>query len=161
MLCFLVVWASGNINRGPSLPQQNNLTKMPINSIQTAIGLVTASPAVTPASIPSVNSNSGHHHHHNNNSNNTRNLNSLLMLRPSTPSITHFVNDSFIIFCATKPAMEKTRREIDITWLDPNGMPLVNVKGRVHIEKKTGISSFHLYSIHLYSISSIFQNRKE
>ncbi|EDW75702.2 uncharacterized protein Dwil_GK15057 [Drosophila willistoni] len=56
-----------------------------------------------------------------------------LTLTPSTPSITHFVNDSFIIFCKT------VQKDIDTKWRDPNGQPRENTKGRVHIEKKTGL----------------------
>lgn len=55
-----------------------------------------------------------------------------LTLTPSTPSITHFVNDSFIIFCKT------VQKDIDTKWRDPNGQTRENTKGRVHIEKKTG-----------------------
>ncbi|XP_037883863.1 neural cell adhesion molecule 2 [Glossina fuscipes] len=62
------------------------------------------------------------------------NSNSLLKLRPSTPSITHFVNDSFIIFCTTI-----TQKDIDIKWKDSSGAARENTKGRVHIEKKAGL----------------------
>ncbi|ALC38009.1 CG33543 [Drosophila busckii] len=55
------------------------------------------------------------------------------MLTPSTPSITHFVNDSFIIFCRT------VQKDIDTKWRDPRGEARENTKGRVHIEKKTGL----------------------
>lgn len=55
-----------------------------------------------------------------------------LTLTPSTPSITHFVNDSFIIFCKT------VQKDIDTKWRDPSGQTRENTKGRVHIEKKTG-----------------------
>ncbi|XP_017097636.2 neural cell adhesion molecule 2 isoform X1 [Drosophila bipectinata] len=54
-----------------------------------------------------------------------------LRLQPSTPSITHFVNDSFIIFCQT------VQKDIDTKWRDPRGQTRENTKGRVHIEKKT------------------------
>ncbi|XP_032294270.1 neural cell adhesion molecule 2 isoform X1 [Drosophila virilis] len=56
-----------------------------------------------------------------------------LTLTPSTPSITHFVNDSFIIFCKT------VQKDIDTKWRDPRGQTRENTKGRVHIEKKTGL----------------------
>ena len=56
----------------------------------------------------------------------------LLTLTPSTPSITHFVNDSFIIFCKT------VQKDISTKWKDPNGTTRENTKGRVHIEKKAG-----------------------
>ncbi|XP_017153560.1 neural cell adhesion molecule 2 [Drosophila miranda] len=56
-----------------------------------------------------------------------------LRLQPSTPSITHFVNDSFIIFCQT------VQKDIDTKWRDPRGQTRENTKGRVHIEKKTGL----------------------
>ncbi|KAM8715658.1 hypothetical protein ACLKA7_002671 [Drosophila subpalustris] len=56
-----------------------------------------------------------------------------LILTPSTPSITHFVNDSFIIFCKT------VQKDIDTKWRDPRGQTRENTKGRVHIEKKTGL----------------------
>ncbi|KAH8403311.1 hypothetical protein KR222_010327, partial [Zaprionus bogoriensis] len=56
-----------------------------------------------------------------------------LTLTPSTPSITHFVNDSFIIFCKT------VQKDIDTKWRDPSGQTRENTKGRVHIEKKTGL----------------------
>ncbi|XP_067624927.1 neural cell adhesion molecule 2 isoform X2 [Eurosta solidaginis] len=55
-----------------------------------------------------------------------------LTLAPSTPSITHFVNDSFIIFCKT------VQKDVDVKWKDPKGATRENAKGRVHIEKKTG-----------------------
>lgn len=58
-----------------------------------------------------------------------------LTLTPSTPSITHFVNDSFIIFCKT------VQKDIDTKWRDPSGQTRENTKGRVHIEKKTGKQS--------------------
>ncbi|XP_034100241.1 neural cell adhesion molecule 2 isoform X1 [Drosophila albomicans] len=58
---------------------------------------------------------------------------SALTLTPSTPSITHFVNDSFIIFCKT------VQKDIDTKWRDPRGQTRENTKGRVHIEKKTGL----------------------
>ncbi|KMY87561.1 neural cell adhesion molecule 2 [Drosophila simulans] len=54
-----------------------------------------------------------------------------LSLQPSTPSITHFVNESFIIFCQT------VQKDIDTKWRDPRGQTRENTKGRVHIEKKT------------------------
>ncbi|XP_049302601.1 neural cell adhesion molecule 1-A [Bactrocera dorsalis] len=57
---------------------------------------------------------------------------SWLTLAPSTPSITHFVNDSFIIFCKT------VQKDANAKWKDPKGVPKENTKGRVHIEKKTG-----------------------
>ncbi|XP_034473648.1 neural cell adhesion molecule 2 [Drosophila innubila] len=60
-------------------------------------------------------------------------LPSALILTPSTPSITHFVNDSFIIFCKT------VQKDIDTKWRDPRGQTRENTKGRVHIEKKTGL----------------------
>ncbi|KAH8389426.1 hypothetical protein KR200_007916 [Drosophila serrata] len=56
-----------------------------------------------------------------------------LRLQPSTPSITHFVNESFIIFCQT------VQKDIDTKWRDPRGQTRENTKGRVHIEKKTGL----------------------
>lgn len=57
---------------------------------------------------------------------------SWLTLAPSTPSITHFVNDSFIIFCKT------VQKDASAKWKDPKGKARENTKGRVHIEKKTG-----------------------
>ncbi|EDV57401.2 neural cell adhesion molecule 2 [Drosophila erecta] len=54
-----------------------------------------------------------------------------LSLQPSTPSIMHFVNESFIIFCQT------VQKDIDTKWRDPSGQTRENTKGRVHIEKKT------------------------
>jgi len=54
-----------------------------------------------------------------------------LSLLPSTPSQTHFVNESFIIYCQT------VQKDIDTKWRDPRGQTRENTKGRVHIEKKT------------------------
>ncbi|XP_037927501.1 neural cell adhesion molecule 2 [Teleopsis dalmanni] len=55
---------------------------------------------------------------------------SLIMLTPSTPSITHFVNDSFIIKC------NPLQKDINVKWRDPKGITFENKKGRVHIEQR-------------------------
>ncbi|XP_037817124.1 myosin heavy chain kinase C, partial [Lucilia sericata] len=84
--------------------------------------------------------------------------NSVLYLTPSQPSIPHFVNASFIIFCNTKQRTIATtdataassssssspsaslsntvQTDIETKWKDPNGVVRENTKGRVHVEKR-------------------------
>ncbi|KAI8124887.1 Hemicentin-1 [Lucilia cuprina] len=84
--------------------------------------------------------------------------NSVLYLTPSQPSIPHFVNASFIIFCNTKQRTFATtvasvdatavsssaslsntvQTDIETKWKDPNGVVRENTKGRVHVEKRGG-----------------------
>ncbi|XP_030383097.1 fasciclin-2 [Scaptodrosophila lebanonensis] len=77
----------------------------------------------------------GNAYYNSNNNNNNGNDNGNappLTLTPSLPLISHFINDSFIIFCKT------VQKDMDTKWRDPNGQTRENTKGRVHIEKKTG-----------------------
>lgn len=98
--------------------------------------------------------------------------NRLLYLTPSQPSIPHFVNASFIIFCNTKqrtlsstttapatggesgsaaasvePVASAVQTNIETKWRDPNGVLRENTKGRVHVEKRGGefFSGLFLY----------------
>ena len=95
-------------------------------------------------------------------------INRHLYLSPSQPSIPHFVNASFIIFCNIKQRVLETtttattistnsssspassveptqlsllntvQTDLETKWRDPNGVIRDNTKGRVHVEKKGG-----------------------